>query len=58
MADSFLLKRTTMQAKNEMTKCCGIPNTKSGKMVNIINYATSEKPTKKYSLPTNKPDKC
>ena len=31
-----------------------VPNTNSGKMVNVINYATGLKPTSKYKLPTCK----
>ena len=53
--DKFLLKHTTKEAKVEMTKAMGLPDTKSRKMLNVINYATHQKPTKKYALGVTKP---
>jgi hypothetical protein len=38
----------------KMKSAANAPNTKSGKMVNVINYATGLKPTSKYKLPTCK----
>ncbi len=55
--DDFLLKHTTKEAKKELKKCAGEPDTKSRKMKNIINYATNQDPTKKYTLGTSCPEK-
>lgn len=56
MASNFLLHHTTKEAKIELHIAKGLPDTKLGRMTNVTNYATNQKPSKKYKLSTGKPE--
>lgn len=49
--------RTCKQAMNAAARMARKPNTRSGRMLNVVRYVTDSTPTKKAKMPTSKPGK-